>query len=65
MAHLTLRNQNKMLDGDQKYAQDTRSNEIQSPIGPSYPFFSTSYLSTVSGFCPPGGEITDSRFYFN
>ena len=41
MAHLTLKNQNKMLDGDQKYAQDTRSNEMQSPIGPSYSFFST------------------------
>ena len=52
MAHLILKNQNKMLDGDQKHAQDTWSNEIQSPIGPSYSFFSTKLRLNSFWFLP-------------
>ena len=60
MAHLMLRNQNKMLDGDQNYAQDTRSNEIQSLIGPSYPFFSTKLPLNSFWFLPT--RWRDNRF---
>ena len=49
-----------MLDGNQKYAQDTRSNEMQSPTGPSYSFLSTKLPLNSFWFLPT--RWRDNRF---
>lgn len=65
MAHLMLKSQNKILDHDQKYGHDIRNHKTWSSAIVQVILLAPlpSWFLTVSDFCPPGGEIVNSRYF--